>query len=374
MVCTTASMIGNFNLPNLKLLQQQGYRVDVACNFENGSNWAKRDSDDLKQYLANNKIKFYQIDFARSPFDLLSNINAYNELKKIVNKNNYTFVHCQTPVGAVIARLITSKLHVPVIYTAHGFHFFKGAPIKNWLFYYPVEKWLSKYTDILITINDEDFKLAKKKMKASKTIEIPGAGVATSRFRKNESYRKQIRKQLNISDSQVMILSVGELNDNKNHKIILKAINQIKNKKLVYVIAGVGSNNKKLISLAKKYGLSKQLKLIGYRDDIEKYYSASDIFAFPSKREGLSFAGVEAMSAGLPIIGSNIRGVKDYVYNNKSGYLLKPTDYKGFAEKIKQLSNNAKLRSKMGKFNMETAKKYDIQNVQKIMSEVYSKI
>ena len=187
MVCTTASMIGNFNLPNLKLLQQQGSQVDVACNFKTGSNWADRDSDELKQYLKNNKIRFYQIDFARSPFKLFDNLNAYNELKSIITKNNYTYVHCHTPVGSVITRLITAKLHIPVIYTAHGFHFFKGAPLKNWLLYYPVEKWLSRYTDILITINDEDFKIAKNKMNAKKTIEIPGAGVVTSKFYKNKS-------------------------------------------------------------------------------------------------------------------------------------------------------------------------------------------
>ena len=169
-----------------------------------------------------------------------------------------------------------------------------------------------------------------------------------------------------------MILSVGELNDNKNHQTIIKAINEIKNKNLIYVIAGVGSNDKKLQALAKKYGLKKQLKLIGYKDDIEKYYSASDIFAFPSKREGLSFAGIEAMSAGLPIVGSNVRGVRDYVYNNKSGFLVEPNDYKKFAKRIEQLSNNTALRVQMGKFNIKTAKKYDISNVQEIMSKIYS--
>lgn len=374
MVCTTASMIGNFNLPNIKLLQDQGYKVEVACNFKNGSNWIDEDSVKLKDYLKDEGVKCYQIDFARSPFNLSENINAYKELEKTIKDSEYSFVHCQTPVGAVITRLITSKLKIPVIYTAHGFHFFKGAPLKNWVFYYPVEKLLSKHTDILITINDEDFKLAKKKMEASKTYEIPGAGVITERFHNNSTYREQIRKQLNILDDEIMVFSVGELNNNKNHQVIIKALNLISNKKIIYVVAGVGENKNMLVSLAHRYGLSKQVKLIGYKDDIEKYYSAADIFAFPSKREGLSFAGVEAMAAGLPIVGSNVRGVKDYVYDGKSGFVLRPTDYKGFAKRISQLANSSELRTKMGKFNIETAKKYDIANVKKIMYKIYSKI
>lgn len=374
MVCTTASMIGNFNLPNIELLQGQGYQVEVACNFKNGSNWADEDSVKLKDCLKGKGVKCYQIDFARSPFNLSENINAYKELEKIITDNEYSFIHCQTPVGAVITRLITSKLDIPVVYTAHGFHFFKGAPLKNWVFYYPVEKWLSKYTDVLITINDEDFKLAKKKMKASKTYEIPGAGVITEKFHNNKTYRRQIREELNISDDEIMVFSVGELNNNKNHQVIIKALNLINNGKVIYVIAGVGGNKDKLISLAQKYGLSKQVKLIGYKDDIEKYYSAADIFAFPSKREGLSFAGVEAMSAGLPIVGSNVRGVKDYVYDGKSGFLLKSTDDKGFAKRIEQLVDNSELRKKMGKFNIKTSQKYDIANVKKIMNEIYRSV
>lgn len=374
MVCTTASMIGNFNLPNIALLQEKGFDVEVACNFKNGSNWTNEDSGKLKIYLTNKGVKYYQIEFARSPYNLFNNVNAYKSLNRIIRNNDYFFVHCQTPVGAVITRLVTSRIDVPVIYTAHGFHFFKGAPKKNWLFYYPVEKWLSKYVDILITINDEDFALAREKMNADKVCEIPGAGVVTSKFHKNEAYRKQIRQQLNISDKKILVFSVGELNDNKNHQVIIKALNLMRNKNIVYVIAGVGSNKNKLNLLARKYGLSEQVKLIGYKDDIEKYYSAADIFAFPSKREGLSFAGVEAMSAGLPIVGSNVRGVKDYVYNGKSGFLLKPTDVEGFAKRIQQLAEDNKLRKKMGEFNIQAAKKYDISNVKEVMKKIYLSI
>lgn len=373
MVCTTASMIGNFNMSNISILKKHGYEVHVACNFVKGSNWSEKRSYELKDKLVNElNVKCYQVDFARSPLKISENIKAYVELSKIINNDNYDFIHCQTPMGAAITRMIIMKKQVKVVYTAHGFHFFKGAPLKNWLLFYPVEKWLSKYTDVLITINDEDFRIANRKFKAGRVVEIPGAGVEIGRFDYNEQYRNQIRRELGITSEKVMLLSVGELNNNKNHQIILKALNTLKNNNIVYVIAGIGDKKNYLESLAEKYGIENQVKLIGYKKDIEKYYSAADIFVFPSKREGLSFAGIEAMAAGLPIVGSNIRGVKDYVYENKSGYLLPHEDYKGFAKKLNELVVNPKLRKRMGKYNIRSARKYDVKNVNKIMEKIYS--
>lgn len=372
MVCTIASMIGNFNMSNISILKKSGYEVHVACNFLKGSSWSEKRSYELREKLVNElHVKCYQVDFERSPLKISKNIKAYKELSKIIDNNNYEFVHCQTPMGAAITRIVTMKKNVKVMYTAHGFHFFKGAPLKNWLLFYPVEKWLSRYTDVLVTINDEDFRIASRKFNSGRVVEIPGAGVEISRFRYNERYKNQIRKKLGITSEKTMLLSVGELNDNKNHQIILKALNILKNNNVVYVIAGIGPKKESLQSLAKKYGIENQVKLIGYKKDIEKYYSAADIFVFPSKREGLSFAGIEAMAAGLPIVGSNIRGVKDYVYESKSGYLLPHDDYKGFAKKLNELIVNPNLRKRMGKYNTQSACKYDVKNVNKIMEKVY---
>ena len=220
MVCTTASMIGNFNMSNISILKKHGYEVHVACNFVKGSNWSEKRSYELKDKLVNElNVKCYQVDFARSPLKMSENIKAYVELSKIINNDNYDFIHCQTPMGAAITRMIIMKKQVKVVYTAHGFHFFKGAPLKNWLLFYPVEKWLSKYTDVLITINDEDFRIASRKFKAGRVVEIPGAGVEIGRFDYNEQYRNQIRRKLGITSEKVMLLSVGELNNNKNHQI-----------------------------------------------------------------------------------------------------------------------------------------------------------
>ncbi|SJM45261.1 capsular polysaccharide biosynthesis protein [Limosilactobacillus fermentum] len=373
-VCTTASMVGNFNIPNIRLLKRMGYDVEVACNFKDVSSWSLNDSNKLKKLLEALNVKCFQIDFVRSPFKILSNCKAYKELNKIIMQRDYNFIHCHTPIAGALTRLSAKRNGVKVIYTAHGFHFFKGGPLKNWIIYYPIEKWLSSYTDILITINNEDYLLAKDKMNSNQVFKINGAGVDINRFRKKMNYRKEIREKLNISDNQIVLLSVGELNRNKNHKTIIEALGSINNRDLVYVIAGVGSEKANLISLSKKNGIEKSLKLIGYVDKVEQIYSAADIFVFPSKREGLSFAGIEAMSAGLPIVGSNIRGVKDYILEGRSGFLLKPNDYKGFADKILFLARHNTIRKKMGAFNEKIANQYDISNVNKKMFEIYMKM
>ncbi|WP_270369074.1 glycosyltransferase family 4 protein [Limosilactobacillus fermentum] len=373
-VCTTASMVGNFNIPNIRLLKRMGYDVEVACNFKDVSSWSLNDSNKLKKLLEALNVKCFQIDFVRSPFKILSNCKAYKELNKIIMQRDYNFIHCHTPIAGALTRLSAKRNGVKVIYTAHGFHFFKGGPLKNWIIYYPIEKWLSSYTDILITINNEDYLLAKDKMNSNQVFKINGAGVDINRFRKKMNYRKGIREKLNISDNQIVLLSVGELNRNKNHKTIIEALGSINNRDLVYVIAGVGSEKANLISLSKKNGIEKSLKLIGYVDKVEQIYSAADIFVFPSKREGLSFAGIEAMSAGLPIVGSNVRGVKDYILEGRSGFLLKPNDYKGFADKILFLARHNTIRKKMGAFNEKIANQYDISNVNKKMFEIYMKM
>lgn len=367
-------MVGNFNIPNIRLLKRMGYDVEVACNFKDVSSWSLNDSNKLKKLLEALNVKCFQIDFVRSPFKILSNCKAYKDLNKIIMQRDYNFIHCHTPIAGALTRLSAKRNGVKVIYTAHGFHFFKGGPLKNWIIYYPIEKWLSSYTDILITINNEDYLLAKDKMNSNQVFKINGAGVDINRFRKKMNYRKEIREKLNISDNQIVLLSVGELNRNKNHKTIIEALGSINNRDLVYVIAGVGSEKANLISLSKKNGIEKSLKLIGYVDKVEQIYSAADIFVFPSKREGLSFAGIEAMSAGLPIVGSNIRGVKDYILEGRSGFLLKPNDYKGFADKILFLARHNTIRKKMGAFNEKIANQYDISNVNKKMFEIYMKM
>ena len=374
MVASVASMIGQFNMENIRLLQELGYEVYVACNFIEGSTWKKENSDNLKKKLHEMGVETYQIDFSRSPLHIGEHKKAYNQLLDVMTKNNYLFAHCHSPIGGAITRFVCKKTRTKCIYTAHGFHFYKGGPVKSWLLFYPIEKILSKYTDILITINQEDYELAKSKFHAKKVVKVPGVGIDTNKFKNISINKKEYRKKLGLSDTDFVILSVGELNENKNHKVIIEAIRKLKNSHIKYIIAGEGNQADNLTELANKYGVLNQLSLLGYRTDIPELCQIADVFAFPSKREGLGLAAVEAMVAGKPIITSNVGGINDYSQEGITGYKCNPDDVDGFAKAIMACYDDKESLQRMGQNNQMVAKKYDISKVDDIMTKVYFEI
>lgn len=371
MVATTASMIGEFNLENIKILQNLGFEVEVACNFEKGSSWSVAESQKLKGYLEDKGCTCYHIDIARSPTKVVDNYKAYTQLTRIVANDQITLLHCHTPMGGVLTRLVAKKFDIPVIYTAHGFHFYKGAPLKNWLLFYPVEKYLSRFTDTLITINSQDYKLATEKMKANIVKKIPGVGVDLNKFKFNENDRKIIRHNLGIRDDEILILSVGELNKNKNHEVILEAINRLDNSQVKYFIAGIGDQKNALLNKANQFGLKDRFKLLGFRNDISELDIAADIFAFPSHREGLGLSALEAMAAKKPIVASNVGGIVDYLSSGRNGYSYDPTDVNGFTKGLGILIKNPGLRKQIGENNYCDVKNFSKDKSNEIMREIY---
>ncbi|WP_349763459.1 glycosyltransferase family 4 protein [Fusobacterium sp. SYSU M8D902] len=364
MLASVASMIDQFNIPNIKLLQNMGYEVHVACNFEKGSSCSNERVQTLKKILEELKVKYYQIDFERNILKIINNIKAYKQVKKILLENKYKFLHCHSPIGGVVGRLAGYKTQTKVIYTAHGFHFFKGAPLINWLLYYPIEKYLSKYTDVLITINKEDYKRAKT-FHAKKVEYIPGVGIDVEKIRSIKVDKEAKRKELGLTKENIVLLSVGELNKNKNHSIVIKALAKINNPNIYYLICGQGKLKEELIKLAKDLKIEKNVKLLGFRKDVYEIYKISDIFIFPSKREGLSVALMEAICCDLPIICSNIRGNNDLVENGKNGFLVKVIEKNEYIEKIKLSKNLEKSTEKI-------LAKINIQNIEQKMITIYA--
>lgn len=346
-----------------KRLIAEGHTVELACS----SQW------DYKDAIAQLHLRRYDIPFSRSPFST-DNLKAYLQLKRLVRENHYDIVHCHTPNAAVMTRLACKGIRkngTKVIYTAHGFHFFKGAPRKNWLVYYPVEWLCAHWTDILITINKEDYTLAKKKMKAGKVKYVPGVGVDTKKYKNLKIDRKEKRTEIGIPEDAFFLLSVGELNDNKNHATIVKAIAKLHNPNIYYVIAGRGSAEGTLVRLAESEGIQNNFILLGYRDDIPDLNYAADVFCFPSKREGLGLGAVEAMLSGLPIVTSNVHGINDYSQDGVTGYKCAPMDVDGFAKAIDKLYKDPELRAKMGTYNRKYAEKYDVRKIIKRIGDIY---
>ena len=371
MTATVPSMIGQFNMENIKLLLEMDYEVHVACNFEDRSVWTEERVSEFKKQLTNMGVKKIQIEYARTPYDILKLVRSYSELKKLIQKEKYTCLHCHTPVAGMIARLAAIGTETKVIYTAHGFHFYKGAPLQNWLLYYPVEKWLSRYTDVLITINKEDYQRAKKKFHAKETKYIPGVGIDVEKIRAVQVDREKKREELGIGKDDFLLLSVGELNKNKNHEVVIRAIAELRNPKIKYAICGKGPLKEYLEELAEKLGVRNQLFLLGFRTDVIEICKSADVFVFPSKREGLSVALMEAMACGLPCVVSKIRGNVDLIEQSKGGVFVENVSPSRCALVMRKILADAPRRKEMGWYNLKKSEKFGIDKVHRTMKEIY---
>lgn len=353
-----------FHIPYLEWFKKNGYEVHVA---------ARNDYENKDECNVPFCDKLFDLPFERSPIKK-NNLYVYKELKNIIDINEYAIIHSHTPMGGTIGRLAAHsarKRGTKVIYTAHGFHFFKGAPILNWLVYYPVEKWLARYTDILITINKEDYSIAKRKFKAKRVEYIPGVGIDLEKFNTLEIDRDSKLSELGLPKEAFVVLSVGELNKNKNHEVVIKAIRKIDDSKIHYIICGQGKLDEHLRNLSKELCIEKQVHLLGFRKDITEICKIADLFAFPSYREGLSVALMEAMANGLPVICSNIRGNSDLIEYGKGGYLVERRDVEYFAIYIKDLIKDSRLRSALSEFNLKKIENYSIENVLCEMEKIY---
>lgn len=364
-VTTISLTMNSFFKPHIQMLVDEGNQVDIACNF------ADLELDDLYRTLGCN---IHQVDFSRSPLSV-DNIKAYKQLNKVVEKGNYDIVHCHTPNASVITRLVCRKYRktkgLKVFYTAHGFHFYKGAPILNWLIYYSVEKLCSRFTDKLITINQEDYQLAQNNFYAKDVCYVPGVGIDLSKFKNINLDRGKKRKEIGVPEDAFLLLSVGELNENKNHQIIIKALAKVKNNNVHYAVAGIGDKKEFLLELAKELKISEQVHLLGYRKDIPELNSISDVFCFPSIREGLGIAAIEAMASGLPLITTNIHGINDYSEDDVTGYKCSPYDIDGFTKAIEKMLCKESMISKFSENCKKSASKYDIENINQAIKKLY---
>ena len=372
LVTTISGFVPQFEMNNVHILQEMGYEIHYASNFNN----VHYGSDNHR--LDGTGIIKHQVDFVRSPFKLKANYKAYKQLKQVMSEEHYDMVHCHTPMGAVLARLVAKahrKNRTKVFYTAHGFHFYKGAPLKNWLFFYPVERWLAKYTDVLITINKEDYACAKCfcHKKVTQVEYIPGVGVDTEKIARIAGAvdRDEKRRALGLGTEYFVLINAAELSQRKNQKVILEAVKELKENygiEVTVLLCGRGPMQQSLENYVKEAGIEKQVKFLGYRTDVYELYAMADCFVFSSLQEGLPVALMEAMAAGLPVVCSRIRGNVDLVEDGENGYLVEATNSSQYAERIYKVMQQ---RAGSCGINQEKLKSYDMKKVIEYMRKVY---
>lgn len=364
-VATVLSHICQFHLPYLQVLQQQGHEVHVAAHDN------LMEKNGLQLLYADRHI---EIPFERSPLDP-KNIKAYRMLKQLLAHEHYDLIVCNTPVGGVLTRLAARKCRkngTRVIYIAHGFHFYNGASKKNWILFYPLEKALARLCDVIVTINEEDHRLAKRRF-PGRIEHIHGIGVQEDRYRPaTAEAQAEMRKAEGLSDDDFVVLCTGELNENKNQKTLIDASAKLKDKipGLKVLLAGNGPKEQELRSQIAREGLDDVVKLLGYRTDLEKLVPAVDVVVSCSKREGLPLNIVEAMLCRKPVVASINRGNAELVQDGVTGYLLKPEDPEGLSKRLLCLFQDSDLAERMGHAGFDRAQAYTVGAVRKEISSL----
>lgn len=321
-------------------------------------------------------ITFYNQHIYRNIFSLKDIWIGYKNLCRFLQSHSdIAVIHCNTPIGGVLGRICGKKYGKKVIYMAHGFHFYNGAPLLSRTIFKGIEKWMARKTDCLITLNQEDYEAAQKFKLADggKVYKVNGVGIKLDAFNDVQVNAKEKRESLDLPEDAVVGIVVGDLNNNKNVETIIRSLPFVKSN-VHLLICGFGPLENALKKLAKELKVDGRCHFLGFRTDVKELYKASDMFIFASQREGLPRSTMEAMLAGLPCVVSNIRGNIDLIDNNKGGILVPPKNSNKFAEAINRLVEKPELRSLYGDYNKEKIKDFDIEKVKCQMVEIYKDI
>lgn len=372
-VTRVSGFVPQFEMNHVRLLQQMGYEVHYAANFDT----VIYGNDNRR--LEGTGIICHHIPFCRSPFSPKV-LSSYRKLRQLMDSQNFDLIHCHMPMTGVVTRLAAqsvrrkTKRKTPVLYTAHGFHFYSGAPLKNWLYYIP-ERWLARYTDCLITMNEEDYKRACTFPVRGRAEKIPGVGVKVDErrdtVREHTEIRQRIREELGISESDYVLISVGELTVRKNHRKILEMLTEWGDNTVKYIICGSGPLWDELTSFVSENHLEKQVIFTGYCQNVRDMLAAADCFIFPSFQEGLPMAVMEAMRAGLPVVAKKIRGNVDLIEDGCGGILVTNGNAAEYKDAVMQLKNAKQHSQQMGEWNRKRIIHFSVEKVVKKMEEIY---
>lgn len=360
---TVSRTINAFLIPHIEMLLDNGYEVDCACSIDKP----------VDKELQNKGVKIFEVPFSRNPLGI-GNIKAFMRLMELQRINNYDIVHVHTPIAAIYGRLLKLRYkNLKTIYTAHGYHFLKGGSKLARLVYYPIEKIMAKFTDVIININKEDYEITKEKLKPRNSYFLNGVGLDLSKYKKlsNDEILEK-KKELGITDNDFIVLMIAELNKNKNHIQLINAIDTLKKQysNIKVFCIGDGDMREDLEQQIISRNLQNNIFMLGYRQDVNKLINISDIGILMSYREGLPRNIMEFMASGRKVIATNIRGCRDLICNETVGTLVNVGDYEETAKAIEKY-----YLSRDRRFNVSNEiKKYDIESVNSELLKIYESI
>lgn len=368
---TVSGFLSKFEMQDVEILKTLGYEIHYASNFQNPV--YRFDIEELKT----REILLHPIAIEKSPAAYIQNAKAIRQVKELIERENIDLIHCHNPMGGVVGRVAAkaSRRNPYVIYTAHGFHFYQGASLGAWLCCYPAERLLAHWTDVLITINREDFQYARKfrLKKDGFAGRIHGTGIDLKRFQQKPEIRECKRRELGIAPDAFHLITIAEINENKNQKVVIEALAGLEGIPIRYSICGKGPAEEGLYRLIQEKGLEGRVKLLGYRTDVEEILQTADVFVFPSIREGLGLAPLEALACGVPLIVSDNRGSREYAKADVNARICAHDSAEEFRESICRLYKDPEYRKQLSAACRQSAEPFGAEQVQEEMRRIYKK-
>lgn len=357
-----------FNRANIQALKELGYEIHLLANFNNGEGAQKNNSEHAEEFKREG-ITVHSLPYKRR--SVLGNLSLVKETRKILKAEKFDLIHTHTETGGLIMRLAKgASRNSTFVYTPHGMSFYKGSSLKSQLVYRPVERWIASGMQFNLAMNEEELQVFQK-WNEKKARFVHGVGL--NREKILSSANEELKDlELKSENNPFVILSVGELDENKNHAVVIRALSKLKGENFLYVICGIGPLKEELESLATELGIGKKVLLAGYRKDIPTVLNHSDLFVFPSHHEGLPVSVMEAMTVGLPVVCSRIRGNVDLIEDGVNGYLCSADDETAFLTAIKTLMKDAEKRKAFGETSRIKSENYGFENVVEELRKIYS--
>lgn len=361
-IATLYKHLADFSLPHMKLLQNLGYEVHIYAYEAR----RKRDLEDVG-------VVCHDLPLGRNPFNW-QNFSTIKKLTTSLKAEGFEMIHCHTPMGGVAGRIAGRYAKIPnVVYTAHGFHFFKGSTRTSWLIYHTVEKMLAKWTDHLILVNEEDYKIGKT-FNVRQTVNWIPEHTSIRKFNINVD-RTEYRKKIGISSSDFVFVCVAELIPRKNHIQIIESLSRIVDKYMCKSIKCLFVGEGELLDFLQKkvdeMQLNNVVKFLGFRKDIPELLNISDVGILVSYQEGLPVFGLESIASGLPFITTDIRGSQDLVLDYENGIKVKPDDVDATVTAMSYMIENRNVLEKMGLKSKEISLQYDESIILRKTEKVY---
>lgn len=354
---STYSHLKNFHLPYIKAFHDAGWTVHAACGGE------------VRELpFVDRTVTLPFTKRMASP----ANLSAARTLSALIRAEGYDLISVHTSLAAFFTRLAVPRFGARprVIDTVHGYLFDEDTPFLKRALLLGAERMTAGVTDLVLTMNRWDYALASRRRLGKRVVNTPGMGVDFSRFpARTAEGSSAARRALGLSDGDFLLVYAAEFSPRKNQMFLIEALPDLP-PAVKYLLLGAGAEREACMAQAEALGVADRVYFPGHVDTAP-YLAAADLCISSSRSEGLPFNLMEAMSVGLPIVATAVKGHLDLCTGRAAEFLFAPGDKGGFTDRVQRLYADPELCRVLSEHNRRAAEQYSLEAVYPRLLELY---